>query len=167
MAETELLLRMAIEADEAADFERALALFTQGARLGDALCWHALGYMHALGTGVSVDTDLALKYYRRAWRLGAPSSANNIAIIYSQKGNWRMMFRWFARAAELGDEDAFLHLARCFRDGTGVRRSTPDMLRCARKALENEYATEEDLQEAREMLSQHRLRSVDAPKSCD
>jgi hypothetical protein len=37
MGETDLLLRMACEANEAGDFERALALYAQAARLGDDL----------------------------------------------------------------------------------------------------------------------------------
>ena len=160
MAETDLLLRMAAAASEVGDFKRARALYDQGARLGDAWCWHSLGYMHEVGKGGAVDIEVALKCYRKAWRQRNPASANNIAIIYREKGNRRAMFRWFLRAAEFGDDDAFLQLARCYREGVGVRRSTPDMIRYAQLASKNEFASVDELQEAEAMLSQHRPRSL-------
>lgn len=160
MADTDLLLRMASDALDLGDFLRARELYTRGAHLGDALCWHSLGYMHDTGEGGDIDTAAALRLYRRAFRMGVAASANNIAIIYRDQGNRRAMFRWFSRAAEHGDIDAHLQLARCYRDGLGVRRSISEMIRWARMALRDEYATDEERTEIEEMLRQQGPRSL-------
>lgn len=119
MAEMEMLWRLAGSAVEAGDFARALDLYERGAALGDAACCTGLGYMFDTGQGVEADKRRAMQCYKAAWRSRDVAAANNIAILYREGGDRRAMFRWFKRAAEHGDDGAYLELAKCYRDGVG------------------------------------------------
>jgi TPR repeat protein len=160
MAETEMLWRLAASATEAGDFARAKSLYERGAALGDALCWVGLGYMFDVGQGVDADKHRAMRCYRAAWRSRDAAAANNIAVLYREMGDRRATFRWFKRAAEHGDDGAYLELAKCYRDGVGVRRSLDEALRCLSKVMTGTCASEADREEAQEMLEGFRPRSI-------
>jgi uncharacterized protein len=161
MADTEMLWRLADAAIEAGDFVRAKAIYERGAALGDADCWQGLGYMFDVGQGMEADRRQAMRCYRAAWRLGRnAAAANNIAIIHRDAGDRRAMFRWFKRAFEQGDDGACLELARCYRDGVGVRRSLDEALRCLSRVMSGPCASEAEREEALEMLARFRPRLV-------
>ena len=160
MAEMEMLWRLADAAAEAGDFERARVLYERGAALGDPACWAALGYMFDIGQGAEPDKQKAMRFYRVAWRRKNIMAANTIAVLYRERGGRRAMFRWFLRAAEHGDDGAYLELAKCYRDGFGVHRSLTDVVKCASKVLAGQCASDFDREEAQNMLEAYRPRSV-------
>ena len=160
MAETEMLWRLADAAIEAGDFIRARGLYEQGATLGDPGCWHGLGYMFDIGQGVEVDQEHAMRCYKAAWRSKYVASANNIAILYKERGERRAMFRWFKRAAEHGDDGAYLDLAKCYRDGVGTRRSISEALRCLARVIAGPCASEDDREQAQELLTSFRPQMI-------
>jgi uncharacterized protein len=154
MAETEMLWRLANAAIEAGDFARAKAIYERGAALGDADCWQGLGYMFDVGQGMEADKQQAMRGYRAAWRLGRnAAAANNIAALYRDAGDRRAMFRWFKRASEQGNDGVCLELAKCYRDGVGVRRSLGDALRCLSRVMSGPCASEAEREEAQAMLA--------------
>lgn len=63
------------------------------AALGDDSCWLRLGLLFDLGHGVEVDKAQAMRCYQRAWRQRNAVAANNIAILYRERGNRRASFR--------------------------------------------------------------------------
>ena len=160
MAETEMLWWLADAAIEAGDFIRAKAVYEQGAALGDPGCWHGLGFMFDTGQGVKVDKEHAMKCYKAAWRSKNVSSANNIAILYKERGERRAMFSWFKRAAEHGDDGAYLDLAKCYLDGVGTRRSISEAVRCLARVMAGRCASEDDREQAQEMLRGFRLQMI-------
>lgn len=160
MAEMELLWRFADAADTAGDFVRAHLLYERGAALGDALCLLGLGYMLDIGRGVEQDKLGAMRCYKAAWRAREVAAANNIAILYRERGDRRAMFRWFSKAAEQGDDGACLELAKCYRAGVGVRRSLPDAVRCLAKVVAGSNVSEAERVEAQEMLAAFRPRQI-------
>lgn len=160
MAEMELLWRLADTAIEAGDFTRAIDLYERGAALGDAACWTGLGYMFDTGQGVEPDKRRAMKCYQAAWRRQDVAAANNIAILYRESGNRRAMFRWFRRAAEYGDDGAYLELAKCYRDGVGVRRSRDHAVRCLSKVIAGSCTSEAEREDAQQLLADFRPRPI-------
>jgi TPR repeat protein len=160
MISTEALLDIAHEAAEKGDFHLARQCYEQGAALGDALCLQALGYMYDVGEGGIVDKALAMKLYRRAWRGGCHSAALNIAVLYREQGKPVLMFRWFERVARAGDGSAQFEMAKCYLDGTSVRRDPQAALRCLVAAIRSSLITEHEREEAQELLDTLRPRQV-------
>ncbi len=160
MPDTNALLRIAYDAAEAGNFEHARRCYETGAALGDAMCLQALGYMYDVGEGVAADKALAMKLYRKAWKRGDHAAATNIAVLYREIGNKRMMFRWYQRVAYAGDGSAQLEMARCYVSGTGVRKDVTAALRCLAAANASDYITEYEREEAQAMISALKPRPV-------
>lgn len=154
MPNTDALLRIAYAAAECGDFDHARRCYEQGAALGDAWCLHALGYMHDVGEGVPENKVLAMKIYRKAWRLGCHASASNIAILYREQGRTSMMFRWYRRVASAGDGSAQLEMAKCYLAGIGVRKNPNAALRCLSIAVGSFYISEYEREEAQALLTE-------------
>ena len=155
-----MLWRLASDAEDAGDFERARCLAEKGVELGDPSCWLQLGLFYDLGRGVSVDKQYAMACYRKAWLRKDIAAASNIAILYREKGDSRAMFRWYTRAAKHGDDGAFLELAKCYRDGVGVKASEENVLRCLAAALRGSCISEAEREEAGAILQVYRPRVV-------
>jgi hypothetical protein len=161
MVSTDALFRIADAAEEAGNDELARQSFERGAALGDAFCLMRLGLMYDVGgLGVTVDKLRAMQFYRRAWRKGCPGAANNIAILYRERGNRRAMFQWFKREADAGDGSAHLDLAKCYLAGTGVRKSVQTALRCLATAISSEYIAEAEREEAQAIMETLRPRAA-------
>jgi TPR repeat protein len=160
MISTVALLDIAHEAGEKGDFDLARQCYERGAALGDALCLQALGYMYHAGEGVTEDKALAMKLYRRAWRGGDHAAALNIAVLYREQGKPALMFRWFERVALAGDGSAQFEMAKCYLDGTGVRRDPQAALRCLVAAIRSSLISEGEREEAQGLLDTLRPRRV-------
>jgi len=65
----------------------------------------------------------AEKLYRRAFRLGYETAAENLAATYQNLGRYRDAVSWYRRAAAAGSPTAPLELARAELYGTGTRRN--------------------------------------------
>jgi len=153
MLDTDALLRIAHDAAEAGDFDRARQCYESGAALGCALSLQSLGYMYDVGEGVIADKALAMKLYRKAWKRGSHAAATNIAILYREMGRKRTMFRWYERVARAGDGSAQLDMAKCYLSGTGVRKDIQAALRCLAAANASSYITEYEREEAQALLA--------------
>ena len=161
MVSTDALYRIANAAEEAGNHDFARQSYERGAALGDAFCAFRLAHMYDVGElGVSPDKVRAMQLYRRAWRKGCPGAANNIAILYRDRGNRRAMFQWFKREADAGDGSAQVDLAKCYLEGTGVRKCVQTALRCLATAISSEYISEFEREEAQEILETLRPRAV-------
>lgn len=160
MPNTDALLRIAYAAADSGDFDRARRCYEHGAALGDFLCLHALGYMHDVGEGVPENKPLAMKIYRKAWRLGSHASAENIAVLYREQGRFSMMFRWYQRAAAAGDGSSHLEMAKCYLAGSGVRKNPQASLRCLAVAIGSHYISEYEREEAQALMTELSLRLV-------
>lgn len=160
MVNTDALFRIAHAAEEAGKFDLARQLFERGAVLGCAECMSRLAYLFDVGVGVPADKALAMRLYQRAWRRGSHIAANNIAIPYREQGKLRAMFRWFQKAACTGDGSAQLDVAKCYLNGSGVRRNLQGALRCLSAAQTSDYISEAEREEASKLMEGLRPRVV-------
>lgn len=153
MIETEVLARLADEAEESGELDRARDLFERGAALGDTVCLTRLALIYDVGLGVTPDKPRAMSLYRRAWRLDRSTvAASNIAFLYREQSRYRPMFQWLERAAAAGDGDSLLAVAKCYLDGSGVRRNVQAGVRALAAAKASEFITEAGREEARALL---------------
>jgi TPR repeat protein len=161
MVSTDALYRIANAAEEAGNHEFALRSYERGAALGDAFCLFRIAHMYDVGElGFAPDKVRAMQLYRRAWRKRCPGAANNIAVLYRERDNRRAMFQWFRREAEEGDGSAHLDLAKCYLQGTGVRKCVQTALRCLATAIASEYISEFEREEAQAIMETLRPRIV-------
>lgn len=155
-----MLLRRGDAAEQAGDFALARTCFEQAAQLGEVIGLARLAYMFDAGLGGTPDKTEAMRHYRRAWRRGSAAAANNIAILYRERGDHRAMFRWFQRCAQAGAADAHLELAKCYVSGIGVRRSLDHALRSLAAVLIAVDVFEASREEAEAMMVRLRPRGV-------
>jgi uncharacterized protein len=154
MVEAEALFRVGDAAEEGGNYAQALRSFEQGAALGDEACLTRLARMFDLGLGVAVDKSFAMRCYARAWRrFRSHVAANNIAILYRERGNERSAFQWFRRGGEQGDGDALVEVAMCYLGGLGVRRSAQEALRHLAGAVASSNICEAGREEAESLLA--------------
>lgn len=161
MIDTEVLFRIADAAEEDGRCEFARRAFEQGATLGDVACLTRLAHMHDVGIGTPVDKALAMRLYQRAWRRERSAvAANNIAILYRERAQYRAMVAWFRRAAVTGDGSAELDLAKCYIDGVGARKDTARGLRHLQAATRSCYICEDEREEAIRLIATLSLRPL-------
>jgi TPR repeat protein len=162
MPTADFLLLTGHAAEEAGNFEIARQSFERAGILGDSTGWTRLAYMYDNGIGCEIDKAYAMRCYKKAWRMRDDIAANNIAILYREAGKRRAMFQWFKRAAEMGDDDALVQVAKCLVDGVGVRKDTLTAMCYLAEATVSNRITESGREEAEELLSGLRPRSVPA-----
>lgn len=101
-------------------FRRLLA----AAKREDCTAQLNLGYFYDLGLGVSRRKSLALHWYKRAYRQGHGSGANNIGTVYRDWGEFQTALMWFERAVEFGDLSAHWNIARMyFRQRSNIAKT--------------------------------------------
>jgi uncharacterized protein len=126
-----------------------LASVRRAAESGDPTAAGALGYAYDVGQGIRCDKGLALKWYRRAGRMGNTVAASNIATIFRDGGNLRRAHQWLLRTVEMGDADAAVSAGYGYLYGIGVRRDLNSARRMFRRALKDSdtssYGREEAL----------------------
>lgn len=97
---------------EAGNLKQAFRLYLTAAKAGDTSCQVNLGNLYDEGLGVRRNRASAMYWYKRAYRRGDPSAANNIGVMLRKKGKYRRALYWFERAVGLGDDEASLEIAK-------------------------------------------------------
>ena len=98
---------------------------------------------------VRPDRAAALYWYKRAYRRGDASAANNIGTIWRVEGKPKRALYWFKRAIDLGDDDANLAIAKIYlRDEEDRRKAIPYL----RRVCKSQMVTESNKEEAERLL---------------
>ena len=93
-----------------------------------------------------------MRCYRLAWLSRNPAAANNIAVLYRERGDDRGMLRWYKKAAAEGDGGSHLAVAKCYLRGLGVRANTQAGLRSLAAAVASDLISEAEREEAQGLL---------------
>ena len=140
-----------IRADRAwnrGNLRAAFRLFLKAAKDGDKAAKLNVGYFYDQGLGTRRDLAAALYWYKRAYRAGDASAANNIGTIWRAKGNAKRALTWFLHAARLGDHAANLEIAKHFLQRHEARKATVYLKRVS----QSDRVSESDMQKARRLL---------------
>ncbi|MRI57503.1 hypothetical protein D8770_26780 [Methylobacterium sp. DB1607] len=85
--------------DTIQDYDEALKLFRQAAKLGSSEAYHMIGRMYADGDGVREDHSKALEYFKEAARRGAFCAYGRMGIIFNgashienENKSWKKFF---------------------------------------------------------------------------
>ena len=101
----------AFYAQEEGDLDRAIELYKQASRMGFTPAQTNLGNIYD-DVLIPAQPHKAVEMYRRAVRLGDRAGAWCLAVHYRNLHRGRWYRYWLRKAAEMGEEDAKLELAR-------------------------------------------------------
>jgi len=102
-----------------------------------------LGYMHNAGKYVPCDVDKAVVWYRKAADLGCDSSANSLGCIYYNRGDHKLAFQCFEKAARGWNTYARCNLGEMYQEGEGTTKDLRRAEQCYREAIavKRDYAS--------------------------
>jgi TPR repeat protein len=138
----------------------AFRLFLAAAKAGVVPAFRTVGQFYDRGDGVKANQEAALYWYRRAYRHGSDSAANNIGCIWRDRGKLSRAIWWLKRAVKLGDDDANLNIAKIYLRG---ERNSKKAIQYLNKSCKSGRATEGSKEEARLLLRQ--LKSGEAKRA--
>jgi TPR repeat protein len=81
-------------------------------------------------------------------KAGDPMAASNVSAEYRIIGRPRLAFRWWKKAADLGDGDAWLEVGYCYHHGIGTRRDLGAAAKAYDTAIRGQAITDYGLEEA-------------------
>lgn len=129
----------------------AFRLFLAAAKAGMVSAFDTVGQFYDFGTGVKANRDLALYWYRRAYRHGSDSAANNAGCIWRDRKQLSRALMWFHRAVKLGDDEANLNIAKIY---LREKRTLKKAILYLKKTCKSRYVTEGSKEEARALLKE-------------
>jgi TPR repeat protein len=89
-------------------------LFLKAAKAGEVTAQNNLAIFYDDGLGVQRNPKKAIYRFKQAYNRGYSVAASNLGVIYRKNGRLKTALRWFVRAANLGDEEADLHIGRLY-----------------------------------------------------
>ncbi len=121
-----------------------LETLLQRAQAGDAAAQYALGNAYHLGMGgLPRQLLVAMRWYLKAATQGHVDAQVNLGVIFIHEitsaggsRNPEQARYWFKRAAELGDAQAMVYLARIYLDGDGTAAAPEKACRWLERAGE-------------------------------
>jgi len=127
----------------------AFSLFLAAAKAGIVPAFRTVGQLYDRGDGVKANQEAALYWYRRAYRHGSESAANNIGCIWRDRGKLSRAIWWLKRAVKLGDDDANLNIAKVY---LRRRRNLAKAAEYLNKVRKSKRVTTGSKEEARQLL---------------
>ncbi len=128
--------------------KKAAEWLRRSAEHGNGSAQNNLGNLLSNGHGIRKNVDEAFKWYKKAFRAGHSTVAQNIAITYRESGNYTAAVRWFRRYAHEDDGDALVQLGIHYYWGKGVRKDSKAAVRCLRSAIRSKNISESDRDDA-------------------
>ena len=127
---------------------KAFRLFLSGAKAGDDSAQLNVGYCYDCGVGTRRNRSAAMYWYKRAYRRGDGSAANNIGTIWRDEHKPKRALYWFRRAVDLGNDGANVEIAKFYLG----ERDTARAIRHLEIALKSDRLAEVEEEEARRLL---------------
>ncbi len=119
--------QQAVEAYELGQYKKALQHFVPLAQKGNAKALFNIGFMIEIGKGVPANPPLAIKWYKRAYKLKHHNAAFNIAFIYYKGTNgnkdYKKALEWYKKAAAVGNSAALINIGQMYFFGKGIKKN--------------------------------------------
>jgi TPR repeat protein len=155
LTKANLLYQRAEEAWKEGHLRSAFQLFLAAAKAGSDDARAIVAQFYDEGIGVKASEDSALRWYRLAYRSGNAMAANNLGVIWRDRGRIDRALMWFLRALELGDEDANLEIAKIYLNA----KSSPEKaVQYLKSACSGKFITDGSKEEARALLRNIRVK---------
>jgi TPR repeat protein len=135
------------------ELRTAFRLFLAAAKARDRASQVRVGHCYDTGSGTRPNRAAALYWYKRAYRRGDASAANNIGTIWRDQQKWRRARSWFQRSVKLGNEDANLRIAESYLQS---QQDTSKAISYLKKVCQSNCVTEASAAEAERLLKKLR-----------
>ncbi len=145
---TQLFMRADQQWDRG-NLQSAFLLFLAAAKAGDRGALLSLGYFYDTGVYVRQNRSMAFYWYKRAYRRGDASAANNIGTIWRDDKHSRRALYWFHRAVAMGNESSNLEIAKHYLQIEGESSMARGYLE---KVCASNCVSEDTLQQAKRLL---------------
>lgn len=129
----------------------AFRLFLAAAKAGITPAFGIVAQFYDFGDGIRANENKALLWYRRAYRNGDCSVANNIGCILGDRKRLKEALLWLRRAVKQGDGDANLNIAKLYLQHKG---NTALAVRFLKQTCRSRNVTDGSKEEARHLLKQ-------------
>ncbi|MGB0035633.1 MAG: tetratricopeptide repeat protein [Candidatus Acidiferrales bacterium] len=131
------------------ELRSAFQLFLAAAKAGDKGSQVNVGYFYDSGLGTRRNRTAALYWYKRAYRRGMASAANNIGTIWRDEKKPRRALLWFRRAVELGDDGGYLEIAKlCLQN----ERNPSKAVKYLKRVCQSDRVSEGETEAAKRLL---------------
>ena len=153
---TEELFTRAANSEEKGDMRSAFRFYLAAAKSGDSGSQLNVGNLYDAGTGVRRSRDSALHWYKRAYRRGSVSAANNIGVLWRNEKKPKRALEWFRKAVRLGDDEANLEIAMHYlRNERNPVKAVPHL----EKVCKSNCVTQAGAEKAAKLLDRIRKQS--------
>jgi len=125
---------------------RAFHWYALAAEQGNDSAQLALGRLLSTGEGIRRDFKEAINWTKKALKQGSSSAAINLGTIYRDLKRPAMAFRWYNKAVEMGDLEAYYQVGLCYYFGFGVKTNFKAAYKCFKK-IATEGKPPQDLSE--------------------
>ncbi len=134
-------------------YKQSFKLLKKGALKQQIECYANLAVSYDLGLGVKKNANLALFWYKKAWKYDASSGiCSNIASLYAQLGNRRQAQFWWNKAIhQFQDGDAALDCAKFLMRNHCIKNKIK-IIELLNLAIQYEYTTEYAKRQAKKIL---------------
>jgi TPR repeat protein len=149
----EALFAEAEKRQESGDLRSAFRLLLAGAKAGHTGCQLNIGNYYDAGSGVRRNRSAALYWYKRAYRRGVSSAANNIGVLWRNENKPKRALQWFRKAVQLGDDEAHLEIAKYY---LWIERQPEKAISHLEKVRRMKWVSEAGVEEAAMLLKQVR-----------
>jgi TPR repeat protein len=125
------------------DYPKALNLFQQGAKQGNAEAEYQMALMFEKGQGIRKNESQACYWYEQAASHGSARAQFALGFLHTQGQlkplNFMEAARLFEQAARQGDAEAQYHLGQLYEKGRGVPQDYDKAARWYKKAARQDY----------------------------
>jgi TPR repeat protein len=137
---------------EAGKAREAFVALKSLAEAGNTEAYPMLGYLYDIGEGTWKDAKQARHWYELGYKSGSAICASNLATVCRDAGDSRNEYKWYRRAADLGDGDALVEVAIRLLSGKGVRRNLTGAIRLLKQVEGMADTSEAGRNSARQLL---------------
>jgi len=146
------------------DSEEAMQ-YLVAAQQGDSEAQFVIGWMYAVGKGVSKDNQAALKWFLVSAEQGNASGQLGVGWMYKEghgvPQDYYKAMKWFRLSAEQGDEIAQWHLGWMYANGQGVTQNFEEA--CSWwivSAAKNHPPAKEDLETIKNEMDSYEIQNA-------
>lgn len=142
MKNVEQLMKLADEAIQADDYEKAVEYYRQAAEQGDAVAMWEVGLLYADLDYEGYDIDKAVEWYRKSVEAGNSDAMVTLGNAYRDgegvEYDPEKAVAWYRKAAEAGCTSGWVALGYAYEHGHGVEMNWEEAIACYKQVADVE-----------------------------
>lgn len=123
-------------------YDIAFDLFNKDLVKGNSETLYRIALCYLYGHGVEQDTQKSLEYLLEAVKANNDDACYQLALYYKggNDKNFSESFKWYQKAADLGNVDALYDIGYCYESGTGVEKNLEKAFEYYMKGAQKKHA---------------------------